>query len=331
MRSWKTLGLLVVIAAVIAAVALWWLRGGARDRRDGDVARAPSATATTRTPLKPGTPTPQKPTKPGTPTSPSKPDDRAPTAAAPAAADDDPKALPQPVCVWNHAYEEHRKTDAVSAILAGARSCYVLIDPFQSASVRDAIPRFKASGNVVGCYVSVGSCEKWREDHAATKPFCGPAYPGWPGETFVTDPQGILPLIKARLDKMAGWGCDMVEFDNMDWADDAKNKARVRTEDAHAYVRAICAHTRAKGMKCMAKNTTYGTSDFDGLTVESYVRDKNWWSTRELRDTLGAGKIGVIVHYKDRACDAVYRAYKKTYGDKLSYICSTSRGYRHYN
>jgi cysteinyl-tRNA synthetase len=238
-------------------------------------------------------------------------------------------ALSSPVCVWNHAYEEFGRTDSISEIVTNARGCYVLIDPFDSSSARTAIPQIKASGNIVGCYMSVGSCEEWRDDYDETRPYCGPAYPGWDGEYFVDDPQGILPLMKARVDKMADWGCDMVEFDNMDWALTRGNSAGVEPADARAYNQAICAHVRSQGMKCMAKSTTEGAENFDGLTVESYTDDKNWWSTSEMRQMLDSGKLGIIVHYRDSDCDGVYADYQQTYGDELSFICSNRSGYEH--
>ncbi len=239
--------------------------------------------------------------------------------------------IPQPICAWNQAYEEYGHADTVPAILAGAKGCYVLIDPFDSTAARSAIPQMKAAGNIVGCYISTGSCEDWRDDYAAMKSFCGPAYPGWAGEYFVTNTTGILPLMKARIDKMATWGCNFVEFDNMDWALDSGNIAGVAVADARAYNKAICAYTHSKGMKCMAKSTTDGSADFDGLTVESYVNDKNWWTASEMKAILAApNKIGLIVHYKDASCDSVRSSYQSTYGSKISFVCSDSAGYKHY-
>jgi len=229
-----------------------------------------------------------------------------------------------PICVWNQAYEETGNNDSVSAILAGAKGCYVLIDPFDSKSARDGIAKMKQNDNTVGCYISVGSCEDWRDDFDAMKQYCTEPYPDWPGEYFVTDTEGILPLMKARVDKMAGWGCDMVEFDNMDWE-------AVDEDEADAYIRALSAYTHDKGMQVMAKSTTIRGKNLDGLTVESYVDDKDWWETRELETILDADKLGVIVHYNDDDCDGVYDDYKQTYGKKLSFICSDDNGYHHYN
>ncbi len=236
----------------------------------------------------------------------------------------------QPMCAWNQAYEEYGRMDSVSDILANARNCYVLIDPFDSTEARNKISQMKNNGNIVSCYISSGSCENWRDDYSALKPFCGAAYPGWDGEYFVSDTKGILPLMKARIDKMASWGCNFVEFDNMDWALGG-GKSGVTSAEARAYNQALCVHARSKGMKCMAKSTTEGAEDFDGLTVESYTDDKNWWSTSEMKNILAQGKIGLIVHYRDSNCDGVYNSYKNTYGNKLSFICSNNSGYLHYN
>ncbi len=246
--------------------------------------------------------------------------------------------LAPPMCVWNHAYQENYESDSVSEILAGARGCYVLIDPFQSVSARNAIAQMKADGNVVGCYVSTGTCESWRDDYAQMKPHCvSKEWGDWDGEYFVNAiSPGLVDLMKARIDKMAAWGCDMVEYDNMDFTFDSayrKTYGFVATAaDGKAYNRALCDYTRSKGMRCMAKNTTNGAEDFDGVTMESYSDEKDWWDHDELRDMLDRGGLGVIVHYDEDDCAGVLNDYRAEYGTKLSYICEDRalRSYRHF-
>ena len=86
-------------------------------------------------------------------------------------------------------------------------------------------------------------------------------------------------------------------------------------------------------MKCMAKNSTQNATNFDGLTLESYNYEKNWWDPAILTNMLNAGKPGIIVHYDETNCDGVYQTYKNQYGNKVSYICEdrAAKKYKHYN
>jgi len=244
-----------------------------------------------------------------------------------------------PMCVWNQAYQENYEADTVADILAKARNCYVLLDPFESETARNAIPEIRQDGNIVGCYISVGTCEDWRADYSEMKQYCvSKAWGDWPGEYFVdrTD-TGLEALMLQRIDKMANWGCDMVEFDNMDWAFDDDYRAeygfQVTPGEGETYNQDLCQHARGKGMKCMAKSTTQGAEDFDGLTVESLPQEKDWWDHDDLQNILDAGRLGIIVHYNETDCQGIYDEYLGKYGNKLSFICEDRnlKKYVHFN
>lgn len=246
--------------------------------------------------------------------------------------------LPQPMCVWNEAYQENYAADTVSEILAGARNCYVLIDPFANTDARAAVSQMKQAGNTVSCYISVGTCEDWRDDFAAIKPYCVSTQWGdWPGEYFVnrTDP-ALLALMKARIDKMTAWGCNMVEFDNMDWTFDPAYRTTygiaATASDGEAYNEALCAYVHGNGMGCMAKSSAQGASDFDGLTVESSPGNTDWWNAADLTGMLSSRKIGIVVHYNETDCASVRATYQAKYGSKLSFICEDRalKKYRHF-
>ncbi len=249
---------------------------------------------------------------------------------------------PHAVAVWNQAYQENYAADDVSAILAGAHDGYVLIDPFGSAEARAAIPQLAAAGNTVGCYISSGTCEDWRADFGEMQAYCvGTAWGEWAGEYFVDETAaGLVALMQRRIDAMAGWGCDLVEFDNMDWAFDDENRQQygftVTPAEAIDYNRTLCDYARGQGMGCMAKNTTEGATGFDGVTFESYVAGtdpgRDWWPHEELQDFLDAGKLGIVVHYDEPNCDDVYAAYRQAYGVALSFVCEDrgAEAYRHY-
>jgi len=143
--------------------------------------------------------------------------------------------------------------------------------------------------------------------------------------------------MKERINKMATWGVDWVEFDNMDWLDEesrVKYGLTATVTEAKAYINALCDYTHAKGMKCMAKNTVDGFESFDGVLYESYSHEKNWWDTAGTTSFLNAGKLVIINHYEESDCDGVYAEYKAFYNsENISFICEdvATQKYKHYN
>ncbi len=243
------------------------------------------------------------------------------------------------VCVFNQAYQENTRADSVPDILNQASGCYVLIDPFTSTAARDAIGDLHAKGNTVGCYTSVGTCEDWRDDYGDMAASCvDKAWAAWEGEYFVDQVDDVLlAVMQARFETMAGWGCDMVEFDNMDWAYDDQYRERygfsITEADAEAYAGTLCGLVESTGMQCMAKNTRRGAAGFAGGTFESYPDDLGWWQNSHLQGFVDAGGLGIIVHYGEEECDDVFLDYLDEYGEGLSFLCEDTekRGYRHYN
>ncbi|MCF6245297.1 MAG: endo alpha-1,4 polygalactosaminidase [Sulfurovum sp.] len=244
----------------------------------------------------------------------------------------------QPMPIYNQAYQESFAADTINEIFSTARNAYVLVDPFGD-NVTQHINTMKSHNNEVGGYISAGTGENYRDDFAAMQPYLTPtAWPEWPDEFFVSETTtGILPIMKARIDKMASWGLDWVEFDNMDWLDDETRvtyNLTATVTQAQNYINALCDYTHSKGMKCMAKNTVENFTQFDGVLYESYDDDKNWWNHAGLQSFLAAGKPVIINHYNESDCDGVYAWYKSVYhSDKISFICEDvgTQKYKHYN
>lgn len=242
-------------------------------------------------------------------------------------------------CVWNLAYQENTEPDSLAAALDpanGAHGCYVLVDPFDDDAVAAAIPSLQAAGNVVGCYVSVGTCEDWRADFADLKPACtAEQWPQWPGEFFVRDTDAARPWMEARIQRLAAWGCDLMELDNMDWAEDPAGAAQyglsVTPPDAVAYYQGLCAFARARGVGCVAKSTAEGALDFDGMTVESSPDELDWWDHEAFRGFADAGKLAVIFHYGEADCAGAEAFYRARYGVGMSWLCEdpSAGGYVH--
>ena len=249
-----------------------------------------------------------------------------------------PKGSENAVTIYNQAYQENFDADKIQDIILHAKNGYVLIDPFQEG-VAASISDIKANGNEVGGYISIGTGEDWRADFEQMQPFLVSTQWGqWAGEYFVDKTNtGIMPIMKARIDSMATWGCDWVEFDNMDWADDDDLRSEygfhATTSEGIAYFQELCDYVHEKGMKCMAKNTVDGATDFDGVLYESYDNEKNWWDVAGAQSFLDAGKLVIINHYNESDCDKVYTDYMNLYTSDLSYICEGTqlKKYIHYN
>ncbi len=244
----------------------------------------------------------------------------------------------QAKAIYNQAYQENYEADNIDFILSQASNAYVLIDPFED-NTYESVTAIKANGNEVGAYISIGTGENWRNDFQELEPYLVTIPWGqWPNEFFVNEvTTGIIPVMKARIDKIANWGCDWVEFDNMDWIydDDLRNTYGFQVTQAEgiAYYRELCTYVPQKGMKCMAKNTVENASNFDGVLYESYNNDKNWWDQSGAQNFLDEGKLVIVNHYNETNCNQVYTEYKGIYNDNLSFICEDTnlQRYVHFN
>lgn len=217
-----------------------------------------------------------------------------------------------------------------------ARGCYVLVDPLELPDAATTISKIRENGNIVGCYVSVGTCENWRPDSPQMKPACTTReWSDWEGEFFVSDVELALSPMLARFTSMAEIGCEFVEFDNMDWAQDPQYNQEfgieATPEKARTYLTNLCDSAHALGMKCMAKNATAGLEIFDGGTFESYPEELDWWESADLKSFVDAGAPAVVFHYGERDCKSVTTWYRQRYGAGLSVLCENPAlgGYEH--
>ncbi len=240
--------------------------------------------------------------------------------------------------IYNQAYQENFEPDSINIILTEAEEAYVLVDPF-GENIPEYVESIKEKDNQVSGYISVGTGENWREDFASLEPYLTTkGWDEWEGEFYVSETTtGIVEVMKKRIDKMATWGMDWVEFDNMDWWSEETKEAynlKVTQEEATAYINTLCNYTRQKGMKCMAKNIVKGFEDFDGVLYESSSDNKNWWDQAGTKLFLKENKLVIINHYNESDCDGAYKEYQRYYDSKgISFICEDIEleGYRHYN
>jgi hypothetical protein len=251
---------------------------------------------------------------------------------------DAPPSNNKAIAVYNQAYQENYTADSIDQILSDTKNAYVLVDALED-DIGPFVKQIKANNNQVAGYISAGTGENYRNDFADLEPYLTPtAWPQWPDEFFVSETTtGILPLMKKRIDSLASWGVDWVEFDNMDWLDEdtrVEYNLTATVQEAKAYITALCDYTHEKGMKCMAKNTVDGFENFDGVLYESYDNEKNWWDNEGTEAFLNAGKLVIINHYNETDCDGVYEEYKSIYkSGNISYICEDRnlKRYKHYN
>jgi len=163
--------------------------------------------------------------------------------------------------------------------------------------------------------------------------------------------------MKSRIDKMATWGCDYTEFDNMDWCTDDEYRKDYGSSPGQEFPAVkicaqynvdLCNYSKSKSMGCMAKSSGYtndandyaGGDIMDAITFESTVSDFNWWSKSHLQGFLDNDKPVVIVHYNagsndnKNSCDYIFKKYQNHYDTKkISYICESRdlKKYVHYD
>lgn len=241
--------------------------------------------------------------------------------------------LAEPLTVWNQAYQETYQPDSLDSIAQHAQDAYVLLDPFDETAPGGwpaYVAALKARGNQPGAYISIGTAEAWRADFDRLRPaLVAQPWEAWDSEYFIKQVDDlVLDVMKARIDRIAALGFIWVEFDNMDWALDDRNRDvyGVRTTPAQSltYARTLCAHAQAKGLKCMAKSMVRGMPMFDGATYESYPDNMGWWDQDAARDLLARGKPVVIIHYNSANCAGVLDHYIGIYGPEVSVLCETA-------
>ncbi|MDC7241599.1 MAG: endo alpha-1,4 polygalactosaminidase [Spirochaetales bacterium] len=255
-----------------------------------------------------------------------------------------PRGDASALAVYNQAYQENYEPDTLSLILAEAVDAYVLIDPFDPDSPVSAsdISALIAKGNLVSAYMSIGTGEDWRSDFALMEPYLAEEQWGdWEGEYYISSLEpGLVNLMKARIDRAADLGFNWLEFDNMDWIFDEETRSGYSLEataaEGIAYLQELYDYAHSKGMNCMSKNLRTHAEYYDGVTWESYRRDKNWWDDEDLQAFADEGKPVIIVHYGERSAEGAYNAYSdymELYGRSLSFISETrsDRGYIHFN
>lgn len=253
-------------------------------------------------------------------------------------------------CFYNTAYEENNFLDHQGYTLKTAKNCYVLIDT-DNFNSHDAVINYtnalKINNNTIGCYMSVGTVEDWRSDFQQFikgQDYQSKGWPEWPGEYMIKAgsdgkiADNVVSLMKKRIDKFSKLGCEYIEFDNMD-IDEYNKMTNINGNAMRAYNLELCNYVHSNKLKCMAKNTGPSDADdniFDGLSVESYPKELNWWGTEHALNFTNNNKPFMISHYKENTvkdCLKIWKYYRGVYKyNKFGFICSQyeTKHYIHY-
>lgn len=127
------------------------------------------------------------------------------------------------------------------------------IDLFEASD--EAIATLKAEGRRVICYYSAGSSEDWRPDFDEFGDAdMGEPLDGWEGERWLdVRSANVMAINLARLDLASQRGCDGVEPDNVDGADNETGFALTH-DDQLAFNRAIADAAHERNLAIALKN-----------------------------------------------------------------------------
>jgi hypothetical protein len=169
----------------------------------------------------------------------------------------------------------------------------------------DQIAAAKARGQIVLCYVSVGTAEDWRPDHAAFPPsVLGPEWQDWPGEYFLDIRQIdiLLPIMEARFRACKAAGADAIDPDNQDqqWA----GAFPVTEGDTVVYMQALARLAHGVGLGIGQKNNPDAVDDLVGTL--DFIVTEDCFADGWCKDALAyarAGKPVYAIEYTDTAVD----------------------------
>ncbi|MDP9417654.1 MAG: endo alpha-1,4 polygalactosaminidase [Actinomycetota bacterium] len=128
------------------------------------------------------------------------------------------------------------------------------VDAFDTSAAD--VAALHAKGRKVICYVSVGSAENWRPDHASfPASVLGRPLDGWPGERWldIRRRDVLRPILGKRFDLCRRKGFDAVEPDNMD-AFTHPTGFPLTAADQLAYNRLVARIAHRRGLSVGLKN-----------------------------------------------------------------------------
>lgn len=250
-----------------------------------------------------------------------------------------PAVVATTTCFYNLAYEEKNYIDEPNYTLRTAKDCYILLDESDFDDATQFVKYandLKINNNTIGCYMSVGTIEDWRSDFkqfVKGTDYQSKQWAEWKGEYFIKAGSNGYPtdntvaLMKKRIDDFANWGCEYIEMDNMD-LDENQKATDITGDNMRKYNQDLCNYMHTSGVKCMAKNSGPSDADddlFDGLSVESYTDEKNWWGQDHANKFTSAGKPFMISHYDESTIDdclGIWNYYKGLYNSTFGLVCS---------
>jgi hypothetical protein len=121
-----------------------------------------------------------------------------------------------------------------------------VIDSFLDSGL---VTRLKAAGRRVACYVSVGTFEPWRDDaDRFPREAIGRELADYPDENWLdVRNETVRSLMSARLDTLAGQGCDSVQASSLDGHSADSGFALTLSDDLD-YARFLSAEAHGRGL-----------------------------------------------------------------------------------
>lgn len=128
----------------------------------------------------------------------------------------------------------------------------------------EVIQALRDSGRRVICYLSAGSAEDWRPDHARFPASAvGRPLDGWPGERWLDiRRREVFDVVTARLDLARSKGCDGVEPDNVQGYHNDTGFA-LTARDQLAFNRNLANAAHARGLSIALKNSGDQAADLE--------------------------------------------------------------------
>ena len=197
---------------------------------------------------------------------------------------------PQPGVSWQIDFSPHPNLDRNVDV-------YVLdLDRVTTNMVSELHGR----GRRVICYFSAGTIEDFRSDYSTfPRSVIGNTVAAWPSERWIDVAQAdrVGPLMQARMDRAQGYGCDGVDFDNVDGFMHPTGFDITRSEQLR-YNEWLAAQAHARGMSAGLKNDLLQVpelvDDYEWLISESCINYNECWRTTPF---IEAGKPVLGIDY----------------------------------
>jgi len=177
------------------------------------------------------------------------------------------------------------------------------------------VASLKSQGKNVICYFSAGSSESWRPDYGSfPSEAIGEPLEGWEGENWLDiRNDGVLEVMKSRIDQASQKGCNAIDPDNMDGYGNGGGGFGLTTDDSANYLISMSQYAAQLGMSTGLKNAQEIISSVEPYVQFAvneeciYVEESG---CAEYQPLLDAGKAVFHIEYLDEGDNGSDRSKK---------------------